>query len=131
LEAAELAPWRLSMKKRVYSWKIFFVGPGQTVLAERDLLTAIQVPPTAQASQGVYRKHAYRGSIDLAIVGVAAILTIEKEVCRDVKLVLGAVAPTPMRSKRQKKYYWETPLMIPRSKKPLRSPLKKPNPFRM
>jgi carbon-monoxide dehydrogenase medium subunit len=39
--------------------------------------------------------------MDLAIVGVAAIIMLQSpdDVCQDVKVVLGAVAPTPMRAR--------------------------------
>jgi carbon-monoxide dehydrogenase medium subunit len=39
--------------------------------------------------------------VDLAIIGVAVIMTLGSgEVCQEVKIVLGAVAPTPMRAKK-------------------------------
>jgi len=108
--SAEMAPVLIGLSARakiltlqeekILPLEDFFIGPGQTVLAERDLLTEIQVPPMPQTSEGVYLKHADRGSIDLAVVGVAAILTLEKGICRNVKIVLGAVAPKPMRAKK-------------------------------
>jgi len=47
-------------------------------------------------------KHAIRGSIDLAIIGVAVIADLEpkEKICKDIKIVLGAVAPTPMRARK-------------------------------
>jgi carbon-monoxide dehydrogenase medium subunit len=108
--SAEMAPVLIGLSARakiltlqeekILPLEDFFIGPGQTVLAERDLLTEIQVPPMPQTSEGVYLKHADRGSIDLAVVGVAAILILEKGICRDVKIVLGAVAPKPVRAKK-------------------------------
>ena len=65
-----------------------------------DLLVEIQVPPMRPNVKGAYLKHSPRGSIDLAVVGVAAIMTVEGKLCRDVKIILGAVAPTPMRAKK-------------------------------
>ena len=86
--------------ERVVPLENFFVGPGETVLKKGELLVEIQVPPMPPDTKAVYLKHAIRGSIDLAIVGVAAIVTLEpgSNVCKDIKLVLGAVAPTPMRA---------------------------------
>lgn len=58
--------------------------------------------PASQASmQAVYLKHA-RSSIELAVVGVAAgvILDSDGRSCKDVRIVLGAVAPTPMRARK-------------------------------
>lgn len=81
----------------------FFTGPGTTVLKTGELLKEIQVPLTLAG--GVYLKHGIRGSVDLAIVGVAAVVRLEtrSEACKDIKLVLGAVAPTPMRVRKAEK----------------------------
>lgn len=88
--------------ERVVPLEDFFVGPGETVLKKGELLVEIQVPPMPPDTKAIYLKHAIRGSIDLAIVGVAAIVTLEpsSNVCKDIKLVLGAVAPTPMRARK-------------------------------
>jgi carbon-monoxide dehydrogenase medium subunit len=39
-----------------------------------------------------------RRAMDLAIVGVAAVMISDGGVCKDIKIVLGAVAPTPIRA---------------------------------
>jgi carbon-monoxide dehydrogenase medium subunit len=67
-------------------------------------LGAIQVPVLKPNTKGIYYKHAIRGSIDSSIVGVAAILTMERNVCRDAMVVLGAVASTAIRAKRAEKF---------------------------
>lgn len=87
--------------ERVVPLENFFVGPGETVLKKGELLVEIQVPPMLPDTKAVYLKHAIRGTIDLAIVGVAAIVTLEpgSNICKDIKLVLGAVGPTPMRAR--------------------------------
>jgi len=88
--------------ERVVPLEDFFIGPGTTVLKTAELLVEIQAPVLPPHTKGVYLKHAIRGTIDLAIVGVAIIATLEPEtkVCEDIKVVLGAVAPTPMRTKK-------------------------------
>jgi len=87
--------------ERVVPLEDFFAGPGETGLKKGELLVEIQVPPMPPDTKAVYLKHAIRGSIDLAIVGVAAIVTLEPDsgICKDIKIVLGAVAPTPMRAR--------------------------------
>lgn len=79
----------------------FFTGPGSTILRTGELLIEIQVPIPLPNTTGVYLKYGIRGTIDLAIVGVATIVTSvpETKVCRDIKIVLGAVAPTPIRAR--------------------------------
>ena len=50
---------------------------------------------------GAYLKHSIRGTVDLAIVGIAAVIVLEPgEICKDIKIVLGAVSPTPVRAKK-------------------------------
>ena len=76
----------------------FFTGPRKTVLADDELLTGISVPRPDAASRGIYLKLSPRHSMDLAVVGVAVVGTMEHGVCKDVKIALGAVAPTPVRA---------------------------------
>jgi carbon-monoxide dehydrogenase medium subunit len=78
----------------------FFLGPGKTVLQRGDIVTAIDVPAVPPRSASVYIKHGRRKAMELATVGVAVSLTIEGGICRKIRIVLGAVAPTPIRAKR-------------------------------
>ena len=87
--------------ERIVPLEEFFTGPGSTVLKTGELLLEIQVPTPLPQTKGVYLKHGIRGTVDLAIVGVAVILTMDakSEACQDINIVLGAVAPTPMRAR--------------------------------
>jgi aerobic carbon-monoxide dehydrogenase medium subunit len=82
----------------------FFSGPGQTVLKPGEMLKTIAVPPAPARSFGKYLK-AFRSAMDLATVGVAALVVFAPGAARgatfvqDARLVLGAVAPTPMRAR--------------------------------
>jgi carbon-monoxide dehydrogenase medium subunit len=87
-------------RERVVPLEDFFTGPGKTILDRRELMVEVQLPVEQPNTKGIYLKHSIRGSIELAIVGVAAIVALEGKVCRDIRLVLGAVAPTPIRAKR-------------------------------
>ncbi len=75
----------------------FFTGPGQTVLAKDEILKEVAVPSPSARSGKVYIKHGRRKAMELATVGVAVTLALEGEVCAQIKIVLGAVAPTPIR----------------------------------
>jgi aerobic carbon-monoxide dehydrogenase medium subunit len=79
----------------------FFTGPGKTALSVGELLVEIQVPPPAPNTRGLYLKHGVRGTIDLAVVGVAVVIAFEADglTCRDARIALGAVAPTPIRAR--------------------------------
>ena len=78
----------------------FFTGPGQTVLHPHEILSEIQVPNPLPRSGGMYLAQTLRKSLDLAIVGVAVVTTLDGDILRDVKIALGAVAPTPIRARR-------------------------------
>ena len=78
----------------------FFTGPGLTVIGDGRILTEIQIPNLPPHSGGVYLKQTRRQGSDLAVVGVAALVVMEGEILRDVKIALGAAAPTPIRAKK-------------------------------
>jgi carbon-monoxide dehydrogenase medium subunit len=82
--------------KRSLLLEEFFTGPGKTVLKPDELLTEIVVPAPAPRSGKVYIKHGRRKAMELATVGVAVTLTEGS----DVRIVLAAVAPTPIRAKK-------------------------------
>lgn len=79
--------------ERTVALEEFFTGPGKTVLAPGELVTEIVVPPPAPRTGKVYIKHGRRKAMELATVGVAVTLN------SDIRIVLGAVAPTPIRAK--------------------------------
>ena len=76
----------------------FCVGPGKTTLARGEIVTHLVVPAPPPSTGKVYLKHGRRAQMELATVGVAVTLTTDGAVCRDVRIVLAAVAPTPLRA---------------------------------
>lgn len=78
----------------------FFIGPGQTVLAADELLVAVEVPPLA--GPATYLKLSPRQRMDIAVVGVGLALqgySPYSQRAESVRVVLGAVAPVPVRAK--------------------------------
>ncbi len=73
----------------------FFLGPGQTALRPGELLKEIRLPPPT--GHTIFIKHIPRAFMDISIVCTAIRLLIEDGRCTDARIVLGAVAPTPMR----------------------------------
>jgi len=86
--------------ERTEPFTAFFQGPGKCSVGSNGLLTEIEVPYPAAGSRGVYLKHAVRGAMDIAMVGVAVLITPDasKNSLQDVRIGLGAVAPTPLRA---------------------------------
>ncbi|MFQ5610559.1 MAG: FAD binding domain-containing protein [Anaerolineae bacterium] len=79
----------------------FFTGPGTTVLAPGEILTEIRVPVPAARSGAAYLRRSIRPLMDLAIVNVAASVTLDEagQSFVDARIALGAVAPTPIRAR--------------------------------
>ena len=78
----------------------FFLDYFETALEPGELLTEIQVPAVPPHTSTAYTKFNVIES-DLATVGVAVSITLRSNdgVCDDVRIALGASAPTPMRAK--------------------------------
>ena len=108
--AADMAPALIGLsaavkivgldREKVVLLEDFFTGPGSTVRKTDELLLEFQIPPLPPHTGGVYLKYGRRGATDVAVVGVAAVVTLESPnaTCKDAKVVLGSVAPTPMRA---------------------------------
>lgn len=78
----------------------FFVSVRENALEEDEMLIEVQVPPQPTRTGTAFDKIG-RTSVDIALVNVAVRLTLgEDDVCSDVRIALGSVAPTPMRSAR-------------------------------
>lgn len=77
----------------------FFVGVRKTVLEPDEILVSLTVPAPAPRSSGTYIKLDTRPQMDLAIVGVATTLTLaaDLQTVEKIRIVLGAVATTPIR----------------------------------
>ncbi len=76
----------------------FFLGPGRTVLSHEEVLTGFSIPAPEPGTGKSYIKHGRRKAMELATVGVAVTLTLDGDSVRDLRIVLGAVAPTPIRA---------------------------------
>jgi len=80
----------------------FFRGPGQTIMSPEEILTEITIPKTDPLLVGEYIKFSPREMMDLAYIGVAVAFVLEQKQKRasNVRIVLGAVAPTPIRARK-------------------------------
>lgn len=77
----------------------FFLGPGKTVVNPGKILKEIYVPKPKEGTYSIHLKFGARRAMECAIVNVAASITFEDNICKDVKIALGSVAPTPIRAK--------------------------------
>ena len=105
--SAEFAPPLLTLEasvrcvgpggERLVPMNEFFVGPGKSVLSQGELITEVHVPASPLHAQAIYLKHSLR-TMDVSMAGAAAFVLLDGGVCREVRIALGAVAPTPIRA---------------------------------
>ncbi len=74
----------------------FFHGPGACDASRDEVVTEIALPmPHVDARGAFLRKE--RVHMDLALASVAIVLRMEGDICADIRIVAGAVAPVPLR----------------------------------
>ena len=102
----------------------FFKGPGATVLKTGEMVKELWVPKPLPNTGSAYHKLQRRLALDLPILGVSVLLSLDKNkvtcsdllctaspistilhrmeedeiVCKDVRIALGVAAPTPVRA---------------------------------
>lgn len=77
----------------------FFLGPGSTVLEADEIITEIGFP-TAKMRKGDFLKLGRRNALAISVASVAVVVEIDlsERTFGDVRIALGAVAPTPIRA---------------------------------
>ncbi len=109
--AADSAPALLVLDARVelvspagsreISLETFFTGPGKTVMEPGEILKRVIIPRLEPGQFSVYLKFGPRRAMDIAVVGVAVSLIFGRDrTCREARVALAAVAPTPLRAPR-------------------------------
>jgi len=86
------------MGERTLSLDRFFIGPNRTSLEPGEIVREIQLSPVRSGTGGAYLKLSPRSRMDLAVVGVAAVVRKDNGAFGDIRIGLGAVAPRPMRA---------------------------------
>jgi CO/xanthine dehydrogenase FAD-binding subunit len=76
----------------------FCVAPGQTVLAEDEILVSIHFPAPRPHSGARYVRFIPRGEMDIAVAGAGAWVVLSEDHTRiaDARIALAAVAPTSL-----------------------------------
>ncbi len=81
----------------------FFKGPGITALKTGEIVTAVRVPPPAARSGTAYHSLSQRGKLDCSAVGVGTMIVLNGDRCTDARIIVGACAPVPMRTRAAEK----------------------------
>jgi CO/xanthine dehydrogenase FAD-binding subunit len=79
----------------------FCTGPGKNVLEPGEFLVELRFPPCPAESGSHYRRFIPRNEMDIAVVGVAASVVLDKTRQKFVsaRVAVGAVGPTPLYAK--------------------------------
>jgi xanthine dehydrogenase FAD-binding subunit len=79
----------------------FFIGPGQTVLAQGEIVVELAIPPPPRCSGAAYLRFIPREEMDIAVAGVGSLVELSDDgmCCQQARIALAAVAPTPVRAR--------------------------------
>jgi len=92
------ATLRSTESSRVVAVEKLCSGPGQTVAAPGELLTEVVVPVPAPDTGSCYLRLEYRRQMEIAVVGVTAVVTLEAGKISDARVAITALAPTIRRA---------------------------------
>jgi carbon-monoxide dehydrogenase medium subunit len=78
----------------------FFKGPGQTTIEPEEILCGVVLKEPPPYSGGGYVKLGVRKALEISLVNVAAFIALDgpNGPIKEARIVLGAVAPVPMRA---------------------------------
>jgi carbon-monoxide dehydrogenase medium subunit len=77
----------------------FFVGPNETLRRPDELLVAVRWPIPPENSKAAFHKIGLRNALACSVITTAVLTeTDENGRCRQVRIALGSVAPTPLRA---------------------------------
>jgi len=81
----------------------FYTGPGETVLKDDELVSRVRIAATSLARRAAFEKLGlWQG--DFAVVSAAVAADVDADGrWRDVRIVLGAIAPVPWRAHRSER----------------------------
>jgi len=112
VNASDMAPALIALDakikttRRTYDAEQFFDAEplSSTILEPGEIVTEVEIPTPRSMTSGTYLKFRTRKSIDFPIVSVAAAITIEKKNVTQARIVLGAVAPIPIRAREAEEF---------------------------
>jgi CO/xanthine dehydrogenase FAD-binding subunit len=71
-----------------------WTGPGATVATAGELLVSVDLPEPAPGSGSAYVRLEYRRQMEIAVVGAAAVVTVDGGSITDARIAITALAPT-------------------------------------
>ena len=81
-----------------------FYNPLGNALGKDEIILSVLIPKRPGESRQRFSKFTLRKPIDFAVVSVAVVIDIADGLCKDLRIVLGAVAPGPYRAYAAEEY---------------------------
>ncbi len=75
-----------------------FLISQRDILQAGEIMTEIEIPELSPNASQRFVKFRLRDSVDFALVSVASVITEQYGICREARIILGAVAPRPVRA---------------------------------
>lgn len=75
-----------------------FCTDSGNILGKSEIITAFHVKLPSKDERTIFLKFRLRNAVDFAIVSVASAITVAEGVCKEARIVLGAVAAVPTRA---------------------------------
>ncbi len=89
----------VTTKRKVEAQDFFTASAtGSTILDPDELVTEIHIPTPPKGGKQTFRKFRLRKAIDFAIVSVASVIKMKDGLCKEARITLGGVGPTPIRA---------------------------------
>ncbi|MEG0307100.1 MAG: xanthine dehydrogenase FAD-binding subunit XdhB [Clostridium sp.] len=89
---------RSSKGERIVPIVEFYKGPGKVYIDKDEILVSVLIEKeNYKGTKGTYIKYANRKAMDIAMVGVCVVASVEKNKFKDLRISLGVAAPTPIR----------------------------------
>ncbi len=82
-----------------------FYDASGNVLGASEIMTCVEIPHPEEGEETTFIKFRLREAIDFAIVSVATAFTLSRDICKDIRIFLGAMAPVPMRATRAEEFF--------------------------
>lgn len=89
----------VTTKRTIDAQQLFPVSATRSTILDADeMITGIVIPKPQDGTRQSFMKFRLREPIDFAIASVAAVVTVENDICTGARIVLGGVAPVPVRA---------------------------------
>ena len=81
---------------RTVAIKDFYRGMYETVLEPAEILAEVKIPHMPEGSRAAYLKYSSLSANDWPCLGVAALLSLKGNRCKELRLALGGLSSTPL-----------------------------------